>query len=77
MKNFAYLLLITTLAIATGCSNRNEFGAEVDQALDKSQVAHMKCMNAVKSEEYIQLRKEFSLEVLYRDCMTRQGYVVE
>tara|TARA_Y100000589_G_C26903313_1_gene527167 strand:- start:84 stop:317 length:234 start_codon:yes stop_codon:yes gene_type:complete len=77
MKNFAYLLLITTLAIATGCSNQNEFGAEVIQSLDKSQAAHVKCMNAIKSEKYIQFRKEFSLEVLYRDCMTRQGYVVE
>ena len=77
MKNFAYFLLITTLAIVTGCSNQNEFGAEGDHALDTSQVTHVKCMNAIKSEEYIQLRKEFSLEVLYRDCMTRQGYVVE
>ena len=77
MKNFVYLLLITTLAIATGCSNQNKFGAEVDQSLDKSQAANVKCMNAIKSEEYIQLRKEFSLEVLYRDCMTRQGYVVK
>ena len=77
MKNFAYLSLITTITVMTSCSNQNEFGAEVDQALDKSQSAHVKCMNAIKSEEYIQLRKEFSLEVLYRDCMTRQGYVVE
>ena len=39
--------------------------------------SHDDCLEIVKGKDYVEMRQKFSLDVLYKDCMTRKGLIVQ
>jgi len=66
---------------ANGCQPefqwKNEENETIKRKKDYFKRSHDDCLEIVEGKDYVEMRQKFSLDILYQDCMTRKGLIVQ